>query len=69
MGGRLIGTNQIPCRAWLDDYDRAWEFLGTRQQIRRLTEIVEQTEAECPRLLGWLERHPVKALEWLEQSL
>ena len=63
VGGRLIGINQIPCRAWLDDYDRAWEFLGTRQQIRRLTEIVEQTKAECPRLLGWLERHPVKALE------
>jgi len=63
VGGRLIGTNQIPCRAWLDDYDQTWEFLGTRQQIRRLTEIVEQTKAQCPRLLGWLERHPVKALD------
>ena len=63
VGGRLIGTNQIPCRAWLDDYDRAWEFLGTRQQVRRLAEIVEQTKAQCPRLLGWLERHPVKALD------
>jgi hypothetical protein len=63
VGGRLIGTNQIPCRAWLDDYDRAWEFLGTRQQVRRLTEIAEQTKARCPRLLGWLERHPAKALD------
>jgi hypothetical protein len=63
VGGRLIGTNQIPCRAWLDDYDQAWEFLGTRQQIRRLTEIVEQTKAQCPCLLGWLERHPIKALD------
>ena len=63
VGGRLIGTNQIPCRAWLDDYDQTWEFLGTRQQIRRLTEIVEQTKAQCQRLLGWLERHPVKALD------
>ncbi len=34
VGGRLIGTNQIPCRAWLDGYDQAWEFLGVRQQVR-----------------------------------
>ena len=63
VGGRLIGTNQIPCRAWLEGYDQAWEFLGARQQIGRLAEIVEQTKAECPRVLGWVEQHPVKALE------
>jgi hypothetical protein len=33
------------------------------QQVRRLTEIAEQTKAECPRVLGWVERHPVKALD------
>jgi hypothetical protein len=63
VGGRLIGTNQIPCRAWLDGYDQAWEFLGARQQVRRLTEIAEQVKAECPRVIGWVERHPVKALD------
>jgi hypothetical protein len=63
VGGRLIGINQIPCRAWLDGYDQAWDFLGARQQVRRLTEIAEQAKAECPRVIGWVERHPVKALE------
>ena len=63
VGGRLIGTNQIPCRAWLDGYDQAWEFLGARQQVRRLTGIAEQTKAECPRVIGWVERYPVKALD------
>lgn len=62
VGGRLIGANQIPCRAWVDGYDQAWDVLGTRPQVRRLTEIADQTKAECPRALGWLERHPVKAL-------
>jgi hypothetical protein len=62
VGGRLIGTNQIPCRAWLDGYDQAWDFLGARQQVRRLTEIAEQAKGECPRVIGWVERHPVKAL-------
>jgi hypothetical protein len=63
VGGRLIGANQIPCRAWLDGYDQAWELLGARPQIRRLTELAEQTKAQCPRVLGWVERHPVKALD------
>jgi hypothetical protein len=63
VGGRLIGTNHIPCRAWLDGYDQAWEFLGTRQQVRQLTAIAAQTKAECPRVTGWVERHPVKALD------
>src|SRR6516164_3984616 len=29
VGGRHFGTNMIPCRAWLDCYDQAWELLGT----------------------------------------
>ena len=63
VGGRLFGTNQIPSRAWLDGYDQAWELLGTRRDVRKLSALAEQTKAECPRVLGWLERRPVRALE------
>jgi hypothetical protein len=63
VGGRHIGANMIPCRAWLDGYDQAWELLGTRAHVRRLTELAELTKATCPRLVSWLERRPVKALE------
>lgn len=63
VGGRLVGTNQIPARAWLDGYDQAWELLGTRRQVRRLTELAAQAKAECPRVASWLERHPLKALD------
>jgi len=66
VGGRHIGTNLIPCRAWVDGYDRAWALLGTQGEVRRLTELAERTKAECPRLLPWLERRPVKALELAE---
>ena len=47
VGGRLVGTNQIPCRAWLDGYDQAWELLGARDEVRRLTEIAERTKANA----------------------
>ena len=63
IGGRLFGTNQIPSRAWLDGYDQAWELLGARREVRKLTELAEQAKAECPRVVRWLERRPVEALE------
>jgi hypothetical protein len=63
VGGRLVGTNLIPARAWLDSYDQAWDLLGTRGDVRRFSELVERTKAEAPRLTVWLERRPVKALE------
>ena len=63
VGGRHFGTNMIPCRAWLDGYDQAWELLGARSHVQRLTELAERTKATCPRLVSWLERRPVKALE------
>lgn len=62
IGGRLIGTNTIPARAWLDGYDQAWELLGIRAEIRSLGVLIDQTKAECPRLVCWLERRPVKGL-------
>ena len=64
VGGRLVGTNQIPSRALLDGYDQAWELLGARAEVRKFTALAEQTKAECPRAGPWLERRPVKALEF-----
>lgn len=62
VGGRLVGANQIPARAWLDGYAQAWELLGARRQVGELTRLCERTKAQCPRLLAWLERNPVRAL-------
>jgi hypothetical protein len=63
VGGRHVGSNMIPGRAWLDGYDEAWTLLGTRAEVRRLTELTDRTRAQGPRLVPWLERRPIKALE------
>ena len=63
VGGRIVGTNTIPARAWLDGYDQAWDLLGTRDDVRLFADLAERTKAEAPRLTIWLERRPVKALE------
>jgi hypothetical protein len=62
VGGRHIGANLIPGRAWVDGYEQAWTLLGTAAEVRRLGELTNQTTIACPRLLPWLTSHPVKAL-------
>lgn len=64
VGGRLVGANQIPCRAWLDEYAQAWELLGARRQVSELTRLAHCAKVECPRLLTWLEQNPVRALQF-----
>jgi hypothetical protein len=62
VGGRHIGVNLIPGRAWVDGYEQAWALLGAAGEIRRLAQLTEQTKAACPRLVPWLNSHPVRAL-------
>ncbi len=62
VGGRHVGSNTIPSRAWIDGYDQAWTLLGVRDDVRRLVEMGQATGATCPRLMPWLQRHPMKAL-------
>ncbi len=63
VGGRQVGANLIPCRAWIDGYDRAWELLGVRARVRRFSELAAATAESCPRLLPWLARRPMQALK------
>src|SRR5579875_1459999 len=60
VGGRHFGTNAIPCRAWLDSYDQAWELLETGPEVRRLTAMIEAA-AGTP-LAAWPAAHPLRAL-------
>lgn len=67
VGGRQFGSNLIPCRAWVDGYDQAWELLGVRAEVRRFAELAALTGERCPRLRPWLERRPRKVLELAAQ--
>jgi hypothetical protein len=60
VGGRHFGTNSIPCRAWLDDYDQTWALLKTDPEVHRLSELIEA--ARGTRLIPWLIGHPMRAL-------
>ncbi len=62
VGGRHVGSNMIPYRACIDGYDQAWTLLGVGAEIGRFADLAEHTRASCPLVLGWLTRHPMKAL-------
>jgi hypothetical protein len=62
VGGRQVGANMIPCRAWIDGYDSAWELLGARAEVRSFSSLAHATAETCPRLVPWLTRRPVQLL-------
>lgn len=62
IGGRAVGSNLIPCRAWLDSYDQAWKLFGVVGDVLRLTELTQITEAVCPSLVPWVRQYPLRAL-------
>jgi hypothetical protein len=63
VGGRLVGANQIPGRACLDGYAQAWELLGRRREVSELTRLADRAKAQCPDVIPWLERNPVRVLQ------
>jgi hypothetical protein len=62
VGGRAIGSNMIPRRAWVDGYDQLWSLLGVSRAVRRFSELAAATAERCPRLLPWLVSRPMRAL-------
>jgi hypothetical protein len=62
VGGRVIGSNAIPCRVWIDSYEELWSLLGVSRDVRRFTELAEATREECPQLVPWMTAHPMQVL-------
>lgn len=60
---RVQGRQRLPAGAWVDSLDRALAWLGKRQDWERWLALVAATRAAQPRLLPWLEKRPLHALE------
>ncbi|GAB0102570.1 DUF3322 and DUF2220 domain-containing protein [Nocardia sp. JMUB6875] len=66
VGGRLIGTNELPRRVWIEDWDRLWSLLGVAGKVRRFVALLEQTRAVSPALADWALERPLQALDLAE---
>ncbi|WP_449061512.1 DUF3322 domain-containing protein [Planomonospora algeriensis] len=62
-GGRVIGTNEIPRRVWIDTFEGLCALLRVGPAARRFEHLLELTRREFPALTGWVTAHPMKTLE------
>lgn len=64
VGGRVIGANEIPSRAWIDTYEQLWLVLGVRSEVRDFDALLDTTKRRAPRLAEWMVTKPLEALRF-----
>jgi hypothetical protein len=62
VGGRRVGVNTVPNRAWVDSYEQLWSVLRVAHEVRRFDALFEETSRSEPMLVGWMAEHPMKVL-------
>jgi hypothetical protein len=62
VGGRLIGANEVPVRAWVDDAASLWAILAVQEDVGRFDELRDLTRARRLGLEPWLAARPMAAL-------
>jgi hypothetical protein len=62
VGGRAVGTNMVPARAWLDTPEQLWALLGVTPRVKRFIELVDSTRRDAPALVPYIAAHPTKIL-------
>lgn len=58
-----LGTNTLPHAVWLDDATTAAAFAGRATELARCRRVAERLVAHDARLLNWLKRRPLRALD------
>jgi hypothetical protein len=62
VGGRAIGANKLPCRAWIDGYQQLWALLGVTGEVRRFAALLADAAARAPRMAGWMAANPRRVM-------
>lgn len=60
---RVQGMQRLPAAVWIDTLQDALAFIGKTRQAQRFAALCQQTVTAQPRLLAWLSRRPIRALE------
>jgi hypothetical protein len=66
VGGRTLGTNTIPVRAWIDDNETLWALLKTTDDVRTFGTLHESAAALSPQVATWMAANPMKVLALAE---
>jgi hypothetical protein len=67
VGGRVIGSNELPGRVWVDSYEQLWSVLGVQADVRSFARLLEATKPRAPVIAGWLVDKPMEALRHADE--
>jgi len=67
LGGRVVGTNQVPGKAWIDSYDQLWGLLGATREVRRFTRLLDAT-SHAPLITHWMTARPLDVLRFTDDE-
>ncbi|RDK03962.1 Wadjet anti-phage system protein JetD domain-containing protein [Paraburkholderia lacunae] len=63
---RVFGTNALPVEVWIDSFEDAVALIGKQRDAARFALLLDVTRAREPRLVPWLAKRPLRALELAE---
>jgi hypothetical protein len=63
---RVFGSNALPVEVWIDSFEDAVAFIGKQREAARFISLLDVTRAREPRLVPWLAKRPLRALELAE---
>jgi hypothetical protein len=58
----VLGRNALPAEAWVDTLDDALAIVGKKRETANYLELFDLVLARQPRLAGWMQREPLRAL-------
>jgi hypothetical protein len=81
VGGRVVGFNEVPRRAWVDSFEQACRILKVNDLVREFDKATSLAEAKVPRLAAWARANPMallatrdswpdllRTVQWIDQS-
>ena len=60
---RLFGANAVPNEVWIDSAEDALALIGKQRAAANFIVLIKVTRSRQPRLLPWLAKRPMRALE------
>ncbi len=63
VNDRVLGANELPRAVLLDTREDAFRLLGKAREARVFAGIVQRTFERAPKLVPWLAKRPLQALE------
>jgi hypothetical protein len=60
---RIFGANALPDAVWIDTAEDAVALIGKQRDAARFAALLDVTRVREPRLIPWLARRPLRALE------